>query len=398
VARWDARLVEGLAAVLGEVGEREERMVARLRADAEEREKRLEVRLLALDAIETEQAEKAKWDLKQYEDLAVMMRARREELGEVKRGVEGIAAEIRGMRGLGGPPTLAGVTVRAVAPAAPGRQRPTAPKERSAPQPMEGVMAMVPPVAGVLQEDPIEEFSDMEGVERDGLFASRHAPALSTPTLVSSSGIPALLDYGQVPAPTRETPVEKEKKTRKDKGKEKAVQIDTPPTPARKPKGSAQQQRRQAEVDKNRAEVARTGPKAEAAVPSAPAPVRSILKRPETIAAEEAEKEAREREKVAARKRWVRGDFSKQEEKSYTQAARLLWGLGNTDEEEEATRKVAHLAGMRAVEDHWEQERESIAARALPRQREQQQRQQCPVQQPMQQQHQQRAPQLQASY
>ena len=133
-------------------------------------------------------------------------------------------------------------------------------------------------------------------------------------------------------------------------------------------------------------------------MPSAPAPVRSILKRPETIAVEEAEKEAREREKVAARKRWVRGDFSKQEEKSYTQAARLLWGLGNTDEEEEATRKVAHLAGIRAVEDHWEQERESIAARALPRQREQQQRQQCPVQQPMQQQHQQRAPQLQASY
>ena len=90
-------------------------MVARLCADAEEREKRLEVRLLALDAIETEQVEKAKWDLKQCEDLAVMMRARREELGEVKRGVEGIAAEIRGMRALGGPPTLAGATVRVTA-------------------------------------------------------------------------------------------------------------------------------------------------------------------------------------------------------------------------------------------------------------------------------------------
>jgi len=89
-------------------------------------------------------------------------------------------------------------------------------------------------------------------------------------------------------------------------------------------------------------------------VPSAPAPVRSILKRPETIAAEEAKKEAREREKVAAKKRWVRGDFSKQEEESYAQAAHPLWGLGDTDEEEEATRKVAHLAGMRAVEDHWE--------------------------------------------
>jgi len=408
VARWDARLVEGLSAVLGEVGEREERMVARLctdagerearqLADAKEREKRLEVRLLALDEIETEQVQKAKWDLKQCEDLAVMMRARREELGEVKRGVEGIAAEIAGMRALGGPPTLAAANVQAVAPAAPTRQRPTAPVEHSTPQPMEGVMTTASPAACVLQEDPIEEFSDMEGVERDGLFASRHAPALSSPTSVSSSGTPAPLDYGPVPAPAREALVEKEKKTRKDKGKGKAVQLVAPPTLACKPKGSVQQQRRQAEVDKNRAEAARTGLKVEAVVPSAPAPVRSILKRPETIAAEKAEKEAREREKAAARKRWVRGDFSKQEEESYTQAARPLWGLGNTDEEEEATQKVAHLAGMRAVEDHWEQEWESNAARASPQQQKQQQRQQYPNQQPMQQQHQQRAPQQQAS-
>ena len=79
------------------------------------------------------------------------------------------------------------------------------------------------------------------------------------------------------------------------------------------------------------------------------------------IAAQEAEKETREREKVAARKRWLRGDFSKQEEESYVQAARPLWGLGYTDKEEEATRKVAHLAGMRAVEDYWEQERQGVA-------------------------------------
>ena len=91
----------------------------------------------------------------------------------------------------------------------------------------------------------------------------------------------------------------------------------------------------------------RTGLRVEAVVPSAPAPVRSILKQPETIAAEEAKKKAREREKAAARKRWVRVDFSKQEEESYVQAARPLWGLGDTDEEEEATPKVVHLARMR---------------------------------------------------
>jgi len=218
--------------VLGKVGEMEERMVARLRADAKEREKRLEVRLLALDAIETEQVQKAKWDLKQCEDLAVMMRARLEELTEVKHGVEGIVAEIVGMRALGGLPTLATATIRAVAPAVVGH---------STRQPMERVIVTVPPAAWVLQEDPIEEFSDMEGVERSGLFASRYAPTLSTPTSVSSSMTPAPLDSGPVPVPAREAPVEKEKKTRKDKGKEKAMEIAAPPTPTCKPKGSAQQ-------------------------------------------------------------------------------------------------------------------------------------------------------------
>jgi len=58
---------------------------------------------------------------------------------------------------------------------------------------------------------------------------------------------------------------------------------------------------------------------------------------------------------------------------------------------------VVHLAGMRAVEDHWEQEWKGIAAHVPPLQWEQQQQQQHLVQQPMQQQYQQRAPQQQAS-
>ena len=72
-------------------------------------------------------------------------------------------------------------------------------------------------VAWVLQEDPIEEFSNLEGVEHEGLFVSRYAPALSTPTSVSSSRTPAPLDSRPVPAPAREAPVETEKKTRKTK-------------------------------------------------------------------------------------------------------------------------------------------------------------------------------------
>jgi len=98
VARWDARLVDGLSAVLGEVGEREERLAARLLADTVEREKWLAVKLLALDVVETEQVQKAKWDLKQVEDLAVLIRSGRQELREIKRRVEEIATGMAGAR------------------------------------------------------------------------------------------------------------------------------------------------------------------------------------------------------------------------------------------------------------------------------------------------------------
>ena len=74
-ARWEERLVEGLPAVVPDANEREERMAARLladagerevrlKADAEGREKRLAAKLLAMDAVEEELALKAKWDVK----------------------------------------------------------------------------------------------------------------------------------------------------------------------------------------------------------------------------------------------------------------------------------------------------------------------------------------------
>jgi len=56
----------------------------------------LAVKLLALDAVETEQVQKVKWDLKQVEDLAVLIRSGRQELREVKRRVEEIAAGMVG--------------------------------------------------------------------------------------------------------------------------------------------------------------------------------------------------------------------------------------------------------------------------------------------------------------
>lgn len=40
----------------------------------------------------------------------------------------------------------------------------------------------------------------------------------------------------------------------------------------------------------------------------------------------------------------------------------MLWDLRNSTEKKEATQKVAHLVGMRAVKDLWEQEQEHRVA------------------------------------
>ena len=277
VARLEARLVEGLAVVMVKAREREERLAVRLLADTEEREKRLVVEFLAIDAIELEQAQKAKWDLKQCEDLGVMMRARREELREVKQGVDGIAAEIAEIRALGGLPMLAAAAGGAMAPAVPANPRPTAPKviERTALEPMEGVLTTAaafaalpaPTSASAPLEDPIEDGCDMEGIEREGLFVSQHTSELGAPVATQMGAREA----------------RKEEKKRKDKGKEKAGRIAVPPSTAlaRSPRGSPHQQRRQAAIDEARAAANR-------GVASAPAPPQMILERPAIVAAEAA--------------------------------------------------------------------------------------------------------------
>ena len=338
VARWDARLVEGLSAVLGVVGEREERLVARLLADAVEREKRLAVKLLALDAVETEKVQKAKWDLKQVEDLAVLMRSGRQELREVKRTVEEIAAGMVGAR-----------------------------VAHPAHEPMEGVVATPAPrtaegggamALATTREPPIVD--NMEGIEREGLFASQHTPELDTP---SSTQSPALMEK------------------KKDKGKTKALLIVEPSsaTAKRKPKGSPRQLQRQAAVNEAKAKAA-VPTSTPGAGPSAPTPPRLILKRPEAVAAEmkaaekrEEEKlkveerkeekrkavERREAEKLAkkavAKSRWDAVDPTEQEWKAYGEAANPIKALLVSDEEgEKAAQRIAHLADMRAVEELWE--------------------------------------------
>jgi len=191
VTALEARMMEGMGALAADEHEREARVAARLMADAEEREARLAVKLLATEGIEREMLAKANWDIKQWTDLVQLMERRRVEIVEIKKAVEGIAVLAAGG------PTL----------------HPRAGPAAVEPEAMEEVVATRQKEI----KDEVEEWSDMEGVEREGLFGSKHAPAPGEPV----SSMP--------PGPTTE---EKEKNG-KEKGKGKAVQITAPPAMGR---------------------------------------------------------------------------------------------------------------------------------------------------------------------
>jgi len=260
----------------------------------------------------------------------------------------------------------------------------------------------VPTLSRVPQEVTREEGDGgaMEGIEREGLFTSQHATGLDAP-------VPTL------------APARTEGGGKKDKGKAKAVLITAPPGAAasRKLKGSPQQLQRQAAVDEAR-KKAETHTQTPEVGASAPACLRSILKRPETAAAEaEAmgkreeekrkaeerrvedaravatreevrweEREKREEEKLArkveAQSRWEARDLTREEWKVYGNVANLIKALPVSDEDgEKAAQRIAHLAGMRAVEELWQEGQDPRIApppqRALQqlRQRQQQVRQ-----------------------
>jgi len=223
------------------------------------------------------------------------MRLRREDLREVKQAVDRIAAEVAGARVLRLAPAPA--LSRPVTPQA-TRDAPIVAAPAAAPEPvdMDGVVPTGPALATAAPPDA------MEGVERWGLFVLQHAPEPGEP----------------VPTPAPEA-----RKKDKGKSKAKAVQIAVPPstTPACKPKGWAQQQRRQAQIDEARAEAGKTGPKAGAAAPSTPALVRLILKRLETAEvekrAEEKRKQERGTKKAEAQARWKKEKMVDREEAAY---------------------------------------------------------------------------------
>jgi len=187
----------------------------------------------------------------------------------------------------------------------------------------------------------IEEWSDMGGIEREGLFASRHASELG-----------ASIPTGR--------------QCRRSEGRGRAkrrvrIAVPTGSSRVREPKGSAHQQRRQSVVDAARAEEVKASTKPEAVA------VRTILKRPETAAAGKVAKEkekGRKAPKAAAQGRWEKMELSGDEEREYFRTANPIKGLDldGSDEEEKAAARVAYLADMRAVEVWWEGEQDRAAA------------------------------------
>jgi len=359
VAVLETWMMEGIGSLAAEENEREVRMAAGLLADAEQREKRLAVKLLTIDGIETELTQKGQWEIEQWKDLARLLEARRRDIGEVKRAMDNLADKVaeEGWAHWGAHlvPTE-------------GPSLTTAPV---APQPMAGVAATL------AQANEMEQGDSMEGVEWEGPFASQHAPQLGA----------AVPTQGMAPGPS--------KKKGKEKEKGKAVQIAIQPALVR----AARQARRQTTVNE-----ARAG-RAEMPVP----PIRSILNRPET---EEVEKKAEEttkqevakkqEEKMAAMKKWEAGELSQKEGETYSRAARPIQALAgetNTLGEVAAGQRIAHIAGMRALESRWEEEWDCARAAPLQQQQQSQQRQLlCSPQQQQQRQQRQvqpRAPQQQ---
>jgi len=158
----EAWMMEGLGARGADENEREVRVAAGLLADTEEREKRLAVKLLAIDAIEMELTQKGQWELKQWEDLARVLEARRD-IREVRQAVDSLASEMARegrahQEGLG----------------AAGTAGTAAPTKGGATQPIEGV------VATTVTAEEVDQGDDMEGVEREGLFGPKHAPVLGS--------------------------------------------------------------------------------------------------------------------------------------------------------------------------------------------------------------------------
>jgi hypothetical protein len=188
--RMENKLGEKLEAVRKAVGAAaiaatEERLNAKFATviiEGEAREKRLEVEMDRRE-VQRKMAWEAKteWDCEQWGRLADEMNKRKEEIEVIRSEM---SALVRAPTPL--PPQVPEQTPsralrRALMPEltpAPPRR---APKSQTPPAP-----SAAPEVVMVdVEEDDIEEFSDMEGVRREGLFDSQHAPPPGEPDYIT---------------------------------------------------------------------------------------------------------------------------------------------------------------------------------------------------------------------
>jgi hypothetical protein len=165
-----------------------------------------------------------------------------------------------------------------------------------------------------VKEDEIEEFSDMEGVQREGLYDSQHAPPPGEPDYMASQEGDKRREKGEATR-TKAAARKSRELARKEKGKAKEVVGVTPIT-----KGQ---------------------PKA-------------ILKRPETTAAEAAPDAAR----------WGRGSMGIVEQEVYGRASTPILAespvTGAATETRDRTKR-AHQAGMEALRKWVEEGRPQLA-------------------------------------
>jgi len=134
VAALEQKMMEGMAAL----SEDAEGRLRRSLADAEEREKRVTVKLLATEGIESELLQRAQCENGRWEELGERLRDRKREIGAIKKVVDGLALQL-GDGGVSRPaPSAAAPAQRAPAPrpsAAPPRAvAPVIPREAKEPR------------------------------------------------------------------------------------------------------------------------------------------------------------------------------------------------------------------------------------------------------------------------
>jgi predicted RNA-binding Zn-ribbon protein involved in translation (DUF1610 family) len=319
--------LDGLASGWETAVERLSEKLALSREGMETAENRAQERALAvgeqLEEMKKKIAGRNDWEEQQWGELGTQLQWEEKELKEIKQGVDSLVRENRKERKRKEGEDAAseravmeaGLAQMRAAPrtSAPAMRHSTPPPNPPNPAPPPGPPApAVPEVTMADVEEEIEEFSDMEGVQREGLYDSQHAPPPEEPDYMASQEGHERREKGE--ATRTKTEARRARETaRKEKGKNKEV------------------------VGVTREDHPRV-----------------ILKRPETAAAEAAADAAR----------WGRGSLSVIEQEIYGRASTPILAespvTGAATETRDRTKR-AHQAGMEALRKWVEEGRPQLA-------------------------------------